>query len=38
MYLQFNEKKKLQELIKTEKKLPKIYVKYDNLLTVQDLW
>ena len=31
-------KKKLQELIKMEKKLQKIYVTYYNLLIVQDLW
>ena len=30
--------KKIQELIKIEKKLPKIYLKYYNLLIVQDLW
>ena len=31
-------KKKLQELIKMEKKLHKIYLTYYNLLIVQDLW
>ena len=30
--------KKLQKLTKFEKKLPKIYLIYYNLLTVQDLW
>ena len=30
--------KKLRKLKKLEKKLPKIYFTYYNLLTVQDLW
>ena len=33
-----HQKKKLQELIKLEKKLQKIYLTYYNLLIVQDLW
>ena len=36
--LEFQQKKKLQELIKMEKQLQKIYVTYYNLLIVQDLW
>ena len=35
---QFQYKKKLQELVKMEKKLQKIYPKYYNLLIAQDLW
>ena len=33
-----NKEKKLQELIKIEKKLQKIYLTYDNLLIAQGLW
>ena len=36
--LQFQQKKKLQELIKMDKKLQKIYVTYYNLRIAQDLW
>ena len=37
-HLQFQQKKKLQELIKLEKKLQKLYLTYYNWLIVQDLW
>ena len=33
-----NRKKKLKELVKTEKKLQKPYLTDYNLVTVQDLW
>ena len=36
--LQFQQNKKLQELLKMEKKLQKIYLIYYNLLIAQDLW
>ena len=36
--LQFQYKKKLQELMKMEQKLQKIYLTYYNLLIAQDLW
>ena len=37
-HLQFQYKKKLQELIKKEKKLPKIFPTHYNFLIAQDLW
>ena len=36
--MQFQQKKKFQELIKTEKKLQEIYVTYYDLLIAQDSW
>ena len=37
-YLKYNIPKNLQELIKVEKELQKVYPPYYNLLTAQDLW
>ena len=36
--LQFQQKKKLQELIKMQKKLQKVYLTYYYLMIAQDLW
>ena len=36
--MQFQQRKRLRELIKMERKLQEIYLTYYNLLTEQDLW